>query len=124
MLPTRSTLEVLTGHRTTDSDVLVIETWRTSTAYCPNHWQMVFRHPSGYSTIASIVKKPDNPDTIEWTRAVVPCPSEPLPSSDMVRFEVTYKCPGIQDLATAISLLEDEHTGFSASAPCYCSQWA
>lgn len=108
-----TTFEVLASRTAADSDLCHIEVRRTLTEYCPNHWFIVFRHKNGDYISASVVKRLD---PVEWTQNSV------LHPSDFIKFDITYKCPGIRDLAACIFIpehLRDPHM----SDFCCCSQW-
>ena len=108
-----TTLEILAGRTTANSSIHEIEVRRTITEYCSNHWFIVFRHQNGDNTSAQAIKILD---TVEWTRNIV------LHPSDFIKFDVTYKCPGVQDLAARVFIPEHLRDPQMPDF-CCCSKW-
>lgn len=110
------TSEFLKDSRHSNSSVQRIEVRRTRTEYCFNHIFLVSRNQDDATVSTEVAGKKLKP--LEWTqRRLV------LDDSDFIKFDVTYNCPGVQDMARCASEQEHIKDIQKPSLYCYCMQW-
>ena len=109
-----STFEFSLDDRNTNCSIREIEVRRTRTEYCSNHQFIVFRHQDDDTISTKVIGK--RLDDLEWTQSVV------LHTPDSIKFDTTYKCPGVRDLAACI-FNKEHHADRQKPGLCYCFQW-
>ena len=109
-----STLEFSLDNRNTNSSIQEIEVQCTRMEYCSKHHFIVFRHQDNDTISTKVISK--RLDDLEWTQNVV------LHTPDSIKFYVTYKCPGVQDLAACV-FNKEHHADCQKPGLCHCFQW-
>ena len=110
-----NTFDFFADCRNTNSSVQGIEVRRTRTEYCSNHMFIVFRHQDDDTISTEVIGK--RLKALEWTQRSIL-----LDDCDFIKFDVTYNCPGVQDLAACV--FDQEHyMDFQKPSLCCCLQW-
>lgn len=76
---------------------------------------IVFRHQDDDTISTEVIGK--RLKALEWTQRSIL-----LDDCDFIKFDVTYNCPGVQDLAACV--FDQEHyMDFQKPSLCCCLQW-
>lgn len=110
-----TTFDILMAPRTKNVNIQYIKIRYTPTEQCTSHLTINFVHLGGGSTSANVTLRRNDP--VEWTQIQSAALFEHI-----FIFPITYKCPGIQELATCVYIPESEFSG-SEGEGCCCSDW-